>query len=111
MLVQETNVFYPDRVQEVILLGVSVTIRAIWNIAKNLVHHRTQKKVQLIPYDQVNATMQQLIPAERLPRNYGGQAPALPEPGQATSLEAQAGMIAAASWRYLGVPEALEEPT
>lgn len=103
MLVNETNLYYPDRLQEVIVMGVNTTIRAIWSVASNLVHPRTRKKVSLVAWSAAQATMERLVAREHLPSTYGGDAPAFqkPEDSESLGLEARVGAIAAGAWQYL----------
>lgn len=103
MLVQETNVYYPDRLQEIIVLGVTASIKGIWRLASPLVHPRTRKKVNLVRHGDIQTTMLELVPATNLPSTYGGVAPPFPDPAEATGLDAAAGAIAAAAWRQLGL--------
>jgi len=97
MLVQETNVYYPDRLQEVIVLGVSTTIKAIWRVASPVVHPRTRKKVRLLSHSEIRPAMQKLVAAEVLPSIYGGRAPPSPN----GTIEASIGALAAATWKRL----------
>lgn len=105
MMVRETTVNYPDRLQEVVVLGASQKIKAIWRVAEPLVHPRTRKKVRLISKADVNAAMQRMVPHESLPSTWGGAAPplALPQSQEVTSLEDRAGRLAAETWRRLGL--------
>lgn len=80
MLLAETNTYYPERLQEVIVLGVNVTIRMIWRVLARITHPRTQKKVKMVPPDEVASFMRELVPEEGLPADYGGCAPALEDP-------------------------------
>lgn len=98
--IQETNVNFPDRLQEVIVLGVNSTVRGIWGLAAPMVHPRTRKKVRLVLREEVKQVMQSLVPFDRLPCTFGGNAPAFKGPEEATCLEEEVGAIAAAVWKH-----------
>lgn len=99
MLVRETNVFFPDRLQEIIVLGAAASIRAIWRLASPLVHPRTQRKVQLVGRHDVKKVMQRLVPLSQLPPEYGGEGAPLADPSEGGDIESCAGAIAASAWR------------
>jgi len=100
MMVKETNTFYPDRLQQVVVLGVTGTVRAMWRVAAPVVHPRTRKKVKLVGIADVRSTMQQLLSPNCLPSTYGGTAPPLLPPDQAVDLDARVGALAARIWRH-----------
>jgi hypothetical protein len=103
MLVSETNTHYPDRLQEVIVLGVNATVRTIWRVGagSGIVHPRSQKKVKMVAPDKVKSVMRGLVPEEALPADYGGCAPALEHPallGEGLSAQ-HVGALASAIWQ------------
>merc|ERR1739845_191010 len=86
LLVHESNVHYPDRLQEVYVLGVNLVIRAIFNVIYPLLHPRTRRKINLVgPYEN-DEVMQSLLPPDILPSTYGGAAKPWVEPAQAKNL-------------------------
>merc|ERR1712183_386856 len=105
MFVQEANLHFPDRLQEFIVLGVNQTVRGIWKFASPMVHPRTRKKVRLVLREEVQEVMQNLVPFDRLPATYGGNAPPIKSPEEATSLEEEVGAIAAAVWKHASLTE------
>jgi len=104
MLVRETNFYYPDRLQEVLVLGVNSTVQGIWRMAAPLVHPRTRKKVSLIANQDAPGRLLALIDREVLPAHWGGEAPefGLPMEAEGSDLASRVGTIAAAAWRHLG---------
>jgi len=113
MLVSETDRHYPDRLQEVIVLGVNATVRTIWRVAagSGIVHPRSQKKVRMVAPEKVEAVMRGLVPEQTLPADYGGRAPALGNPALlGDGLSAQhVGALASAIWQ--GQPSAQKPAT
>merc|ERR1719282_2089931 len=65
-----------------------------------MLHPRTRKKVRLVLREEVNQAMQELIPFDRLPSTFGGNANAFVDADQATNLEEEVGAIAAAVWKH-----------
>jgi len=101
MLVRETNLYYPDRLQEILVLGVNSTIQMIWRMASPLVHPRTRKKVSLVANKDISATLLRHVDQQLLPTNWGGEASRFPTPAEAGGLSDRVGAIAAAAWGHL----------
>ncbi|CAK0819828.1 unnamed protein product, partial [Prorocentrum cordatum] len=100
MLLEETSTHYPERVQEVVVLGVNATVRMIWSTASGLAHPRTRKKLKMIPPGDLTTFMRGLVAEEGLPADYGGRAPALEDPnllGEGVSAR-HVGALASAIW-------------
>mmetsp|Transcript_121634 Transcript_121634/g.303501 ORF Transcript_121634/g.303501 Transcript_121634/m.303501 type:complete len:579 (+) Transcript_121634:36-1772(+) len=98
MLVRETNLYYPDRLQEILVLGVNSTVQTMWRMASPLVHPRTRKKVSLVAHKDIPATLLRHIEQQLLPTNWGGEGPRFPTPAEAGGLSDRVGAIAAAAF-------------
>lgn len=100
MLVQETNMYFPDMVQEIYILSVSHMVHTVWNMAVPLLHPRTRKKVKLVKTDDVPSTLQGIIDEHLLPTTLGGLGPPFVLPSEANNLSEAVGQIAATGWRH-----------
>jgi hypothetical protein len=105
VFVQESALYCPEKLQEVVVLGASSFSRAIWKCVSPVLHPRTRQKVTMVASKDVATTMRRLVPLNKLPVKYGGEATLLPSPqeGQFLGLEGRAGAIAAAAWEFGGV--------
>lgn len=108
MMVTEANVNFPERLQELLILGSSATIRAIWRVASSLLDSRTRRKVRLLARSEEAAALQVRVAREFLPPAYGGSGPSFKPAGEATNLEEAAGVVAASAWEVAGAVPSVE---
>mmetsp|Transcript_137069 Transcript_137069/g.292750 ORF Transcript_137069/g.292750 Transcript_137069/m.292750 type:complete len:492 (-) Transcript_137069:83-1558(-) len=87
---------YPNRVAQVIAINVGPTARWVWKMAQTFLAPVNVRKIQLVAPKDVPAAMRRLVPQERLPREYGGNAEPWRHPKEAKSFEDQVGELAAA---------------
>ena len=71
IMVREGSQNYSETLQRVIIINAPWVFKLGWAILEPMLHPRTLRKIQMLGTDYQEA-LQQYIPAESLPRRYGG---------------------------------------
>jgi len=107
---QEGMVHYPNMGSQIYLINVSAPVRWIWTAASKFMHPRVRRKCILVAPGDVPSCMRCVVPADKLPPEWGGTGPAWPGPAEAKTLEDQVGSLVATAYRRAGVVPAGAKP-
>lgn len=67
---------YPERAGVVYVINVPAWFKAVWNVVKPWVDESTLKKIFILrDKEEIRKRMQERIPLENIPREYGGESP------------------------------------
>jgi hypothetical protein len=109
IMLREAEEHYPDRLAQCLILRCNHVVKGIWKMVSPLLHPRTRRKVNLVGAKDVNRIMQQYVPIENLPPNYGGTGNSWFDPTDAETIGEYAGNLAEKTWQGLGME--LQEST
>lgn len=74
---------YPERAAYIYVLNVPSWFNVIWNVVKPMIDEVTRKKVYILRGKKaIEVALQETIPIENIPKEYGGTGPALGESPQ-----------------------------